>query len=641
MPGEPLSDAIQYIKSGNKQAARDILVSILKNNPQMEKAWLWLVETATSEEERITILRSCLKYNPDSSLALRALHAINSRSIAPPSPQDSAQAPQPTPPNSADAQLMQIAALLGVKSTSPTRATLQTAPLPAHPKEFSFPDPEPREAAGQDAPPSQQAGQEEPALPPIEPLNTLEEPKRHLPRWIWILLALTLVTIVLAFVILSILMSNPGTKTDPLPSLAPTLSNPAMLPTLTYTPQNLLTNTPRMTWTPYSTPTFTPTPTFTHTSTATQNPTNTPTITPLTFNPLPANRQVININNLSKIRLLGNIGPGAVFASLSNWIAKTQANTVVVWNASDNVEINHFDFGASYATGLAISDDGKWLAISTNTVLIQVWNVPANQLTNSFSTGGANPIPPNSNAEMRFSRDGNYLAVSNLGVFSIWDMRSTQQPVAYFSAAPEDTLSPLLSPYFSLDFSPDNQKIAVSGYHTILIIDLVNRQKLVLNTPNIAQHQVKFSPDGQLLAASGAGLVKIINPSTGLEILQLDGALFTDQQSTPFAFVPGNAEILILNEGECCNQTLIERRRLSDGALLGISPPYDNPPSQLVYSPNGDLFLVVIPGNNEIILSSGDSRVSLKDFEFNAFTIDQTGILGIVDGSSVLYGVVP
>jgi hypothetical protein len=133
----------------------------------------------------------------------------------------------------------------------------------------------------------------------------------------------------------------------------------------------------------------------------------------------------------------------------------------------------------------------------------------------------------------------------------------------------------------------------------------------------------------------------LISPNTGLEIRQFAGALFIDQQPTPFAFVPGNAAIAILDSSECCGQTVIKHFRLSDGELLDTGKAFENPPSLLGYSPNGDLFLVVIPGNNEIILSAEDISFSLTGVELIGFTSDQRGILGMLNDSLVLYGVTP
>jgi len=80
---EPASDdfrtAIALIKRGDKTAGRSVLLRQLRQTPENEMAWLWLAETLESESQRIEALQRCLRYNPESQRARKALQYIQDR----------------------------------------------------------------------------------------------------------------------------------------------------------------------------------------------------------------------------------------------------------------------------------------------------------------------------------------------------------------------------------------------------------------------------------------------------------------------------------------------------------------------------------------------------------------------------------
>lgn len=80
-----LNEAVQLIRQGRKDEARRILEPILKANLQDIQAWLWYVETCSSNEQRIKTLEVCLKFNPGNPQALRALRALQGGPVTPPS----------------------------------------------------------------------------------------------------------------------------------------------------------------------------------------------------------------------------------------------------------------------------------------------------------------------------------------------------------------------------------------------------------------------------------------------------------------------------------------------------------------------------------------------------------------------------
>lgn len=76
MAANELRDAIELIKRGKKNEAREILEPYIIAHPHEIQAWIWELETRDSKEEKIKILEACLQHNPDSTLAKKALKAL-------------------------------------------------------------------------------------------------------------------------------------------------------------------------------------------------------------------------------------------------------------------------------------------------------------------------------------------------------------------------------------------------------------------------------------------------------------------------------------------------------------------------------------------------------------------------------------
>ena len=49
---EKLEQAVSYIKSGDTERGKKILVNVLKQNPRDENAWLWMSKCVTSKEQK-------------------------------------------------------------------------------------------------------------------------------------------------------------------------------------------------------------------------------------------------------------------------------------------------------------------------------------------------------------------------------------------------------------------------------------------------------------------------------------------------------------------------------------------------------------------------------------------------------------
>jgi hypothetical protein len=73
-----LEDAINAIRTGDREEGRQILEEILETDESNEDVWLWLSSVVDSDEDREICLENVLALNPDNVVAQRGLEALRS-----------------------------------------------------------------------------------------------------------------------------------------------------------------------------------------------------------------------------------------------------------------------------------------------------------------------------------------------------------------------------------------------------------------------------------------------------------------------------------------------------------------------------------------------------------------------------------
>jgi hypothetical protein len=71
-----LDDAINVIRTGNREQGREILEEILETDENNEEVWLWLSSVVDSDEDREICLENVLAINPDNIVAQKGLEAL-------------------------------------------------------------------------------------------------------------------------------------------------------------------------------------------------------------------------------------------------------------------------------------------------------------------------------------------------------------------------------------------------------------------------------------------------------------------------------------------------------------------------------------------------------------------------------------
>lgn len=100
-----LKKASHLIQTGELVAAQRELVGILRNDPANEAAWFLLVKALPAIPDKVAALRACLKSNPNSQRARKALETLQIQWAAetrppllPEHPDPDTLPPQPAPP---------------------------------------------------------------------------------------------------------------------------------------------------------------------------------------------------------------------------------------------------------------------------------------------------------------------------------------------------------------------------------------------------------------------------------------------------------------------------------------------------------------------------------------------------------------
>ena len=109
-----LQQAINAIKSGDKETGKRLLTEFLETNPKNEKAWLWMADVVDTDIQRRECLGRVLAINPRNENAWRGFSVLSRRMSKPAASQPTQETtPLPPPPqkNSSSAKTTSMASL--------------------------------------------------------------------------------------------------------------------------------------------------------------------------------------------------------------------------------------------------------------------------------------------------------------------------------------------------------------------------------------------------------------------------------------------------------------------------------------------------------------------------------------------------
>src|SRR5258708_33494109 len=73
MPDEMFDEAVQALKDGQRQRAKDLLTRLIKVDQSKPDYWLWMSAAVEAEKEQVFCLQNVLKLDPNSVPARRGL----------------------------------------------------------------------------------------------------------------------------------------------------------------------------------------------------------------------------------------------------------------------------------------------------------------------------------------------------------------------------------------------------------------------------------------------------------------------------------------------------------------------------------------------------------------------------------------
>src|SRR5215216_7955530 len=76
-----LQQGITTFKSGQKEEARKLFISFVKNNPHSEPGWKWMYNASRTNKERIYCLEQMLRINPGNTRARQLLDGFMAPSV--------------------------------------------------------------------------------------------------------------------------------------------------------------------------------------------------------------------------------------------------------------------------------------------------------------------------------------------------------------------------------------------------------------------------------------------------------------------------------------------------------------------------------------------------------------------------------
>jgi WD40 repeat protein len=174
--------------------------------------------------------------------------------------------------------------------------------------------------------------------------------------------------------------------------------------------------------------------------------------------------------------------------------------TLTVWDAATGKKLHTLAEGLEHVRDLALSPDGRHLAVAGPVATVRVWDLASGKATNTLTVWGNNaPV------RLLFSRDGKRLtAALHGGMIAAWDL-STGRELA----------RPPIRHHWSdiLALSPDGTRLAAANQwdRVVQLWDLESGQEvLTLHGPPAEITCLAFSGNGRRLAAGfNGGTIRI------------------------------------------------------------------------------------------------------------------------------------
>jgi WD40 repeat protein len=197
---------------------------------------------------------------------------------------------------------------------------------------------------------------------------------------------------------------------------------------------------------------------------------------------------------------------------------KVTGDGVRVWDLAAGQEVFCRTWPTPLSGCVAISPDGKLVAITLDDSTVQIWNVATGVTTHSLQRQAVPRLARRTALpRLAFSPDGRHL-VSADGVhdkvISVWDLTTSLETHT------------LTTPGFAsrLAFSPDGSRVAICMAQDVIVWDWSTGNRTTLSTGNPARRSgLAFTPNGRYLALGSEKKIQVWDLTKCEELLPLSG----------------------------------------------------------------------------------------------------------------------
>ncbi len=322
----------------------------------------------------------------------------------------------------------------------------------------------------------------------------------------------------------------------------------------------------------------------------------------------------------SRQALVGGDGDLALLLALeANAVspAPPQAGNALIAAAYNPGARRQFETGGLWATGIALSDDGRYLAVTSFSGRLFVWDVVTGEqvAAQPVMPGGQIPLPL---SDMVFRGDRIYTA--SLGTLVELDASSFEQTNSYFIDG---------SRIRGISISPDGEQALLAAEARLVVFDLVpgvvtgrwrGHDGIILD--------VDHSPDGtQAITGGNDGQSILWDVRTGAVVHQ-----HSDYTGTVLAvaFGPGGRTYAL---GTSDGEVIV--RRVSDGAVERRWQAHTGSLNDLAYSPDGD-YLATVSEDRRVILWDQQTGVARQVYRGHREGV--AAVMFASDGESLFTG---
>lgn len=173
--------------------------------------------------------------------------------------------------------------------------------------------------------------------------------------------------------------------------------------------------------------------------------------------------------------------------------------TVTLWDIEKNTEQRSFTVPGEMVTGVAVSANGRWLAISTREGLVQLRDLTSLEVRHNLEGSAVPGARVRVVEAIAFSPDGKLLLTGSWDrTLRLWNVETGQKVREYAGTE---------SPIHSAAFSADGTLLVVGNSRGVLLVWDVERDtwKMKLDDRSYRCFGISFSPNGQQLACANWG----------------------------------------------------------------------------------------------------------------------------------------